>query len=93
MNETIERSQIHATFVVERTYPVPAETVWHALSDNDARDQWFTAGPVFELAEKSHEFRVGGHATPEVTHIRYKVNGRCPLVLDSRGRDAEPATA
>jgi dihydrofolate reductase len=32
-------------------------------------------------------------ATPDVTHIRYKVNGRRPLVLDNRGRDDEPATA
>jgi hypothetical protein len=29
-------------------------------------------------------------ATPEVTHIRYKVNGRQPLVLDNRGREEEP---
>ncbi len=65
MNETIERSQVHATFVIERTYPVPAETVWHALSDNDARDQWFGAGTAFEVAGKSHEFRVGGHGIEE----------------------------
>jgi dihydrofolate reductase len=32
-------------------------------------------------------------ATPHVTHIRYKVNGRRPLVLDNRGRDEQPATA
>jgi dihydrofolate reductase len=32
-------------------------------------------------------------ATPDVTHIRYQVNGRHPLVLDDRGRDTEPATA
>ena len=60
MHDT-QRSQIHATFVIERTYPVPVATVWHALSDNDARDQWFTAGEVFQASEKSHEFRVGGH--------------------------------
>ena len=60
MDDT-ERSQIHATFVIERTYPVPVTAVWHALSDNDARDQWFTAGEVFQASEKSHEFRVGGH--------------------------------
>lgn len=30
-------------------------------------------------------------ASPDVTHIRYKVNGRRPLVLDNRGRDEEPA--
>jgi dihydrofolate reductase len=32
-------------------------------------------------------------AAPDVTHIRYKVRGQRPLVLDNRGRDAEPATA
>lgn len=46
MNDTIERSQTHATFVIERTYPVPVEAVWHALPDDDARDQWFSAGPA-----------------------------------------------
>src|SRR5204863_5383783 len=65
MDGTIERSQTHATFVIERTYPVPVEAVWHALSDNDARDQWFSAGPAFDTDEKSHEFRVGGHGTEE----------------------------
>jgi len=32
-------------------------------------------------------------ATADVTHMRYKINGRHPLVLDNRGRDEEPATA
>ena len=32
-------------------------------------------------------------ATPDVTHIRYKLNGRHRLVLDNRGRDEEPAVA
>jgi uncharacterized protein YndB with AHSA1/START domain len=65
MNDTIERSQTHATFVIERTYPVPVDAVWHALSDNDARDQWFGAGPAFDTDEKSHDFRVGGHGTED----------------------------
>jgi uncharacterized protein YndB with AHSA1/START domain len=65
MNGTIERSQTHATFVIERTYPVPVGAVWHALSDNDARDQWFGAGAAFDTREKSHEFRVGGHGMEE----------------------------
>jgi dihydrofolate reductase len=30
-------------------------------------------------------------ATPDVTHIRYTIEGRRPLVLDNRGRDPEPA--
>lgn len=32
-------------------------------------------------------------STPDITHIRYKINGRRPLVLDNRGRDEQPATA
>jgi dihydrofolate reductase len=32
-------------------------------------------------------------AAPDVTHIRYAVNGRRPLVLDNRGQDPEPVTA
>ena len=65
MDDIIERSQVHATFVIERTYPAPVEAVWRALSDNDAREQWFSAGPAFEAREKSHEFRVGGHGSEE----------------------------
>lgn len=62
MSQTSLRSQTHATFVLERTYPVPVDAVWHALSDNAARDQWFGGGADFDVQEKSHEFRVGGHA-------------------------------
>jgi hypothetical protein len=29
-------------------------------------------------------------AAPGVTHIRYSIAGRRPLVLDNRGRDEEP---
>lgn len=32
-------------------------------------------------------------ASPDVTHVRYAVNGRRRLVLDNRGREEEPATA
>ena len=32
-------------------------------------------------------------ATPSVTHVRYTVHGRRPLLLDGRGRDEQPATA
>jgi dihydrofolate reductase len=32
-------------------------------------------------------------ATPDVTHVRYTVNGRRPLVLDNRGRDEMAALA
>lgn len=65
MQDTIERSETHATFVLERTYDAPVERVWHALSDDDARAQWFSGGPEFDQTERSHDFRVGGHGTED----------------------------
>lgn len=62
MSGTTQPTQTHATFVIERTYPVPVEAVWHALSDNTARDEWFGGGAAFDVKDKSHDFRVGGHA-------------------------------
>ena len=60
MSDTIERSQTHATFVIERNYDAPVDAVWRALSDNDARTAWFGGGPEFEEQERSHDFRVDG---------------------------------
>jgi uncharacterized protein YndB with AHSA1/START domain len=65
MNDTTLRSQAHSTFVIERTYPTSVEAVWHALSDNDARDQWFGGGAAFDTEQNTHDFRVGGHAVNE----------------------------
>ncbi len=60
MSDTIERSETHATFVIERDFPAPVDAVWHALSDNEAREHWFGGGPEFEIYEQSHDFRVDG---------------------------------
>jgi len=60
MSDTIERSQTHATFVIERTYDATVDAVWHALSDNDARAAWFGGGGEFDEQERSHDFRVDG---------------------------------
>jgi hypothetical protein len=38
VNETSQRIQTHATFVIERTFPVAPQRVWYALSANTARD-------------------------------------------------------
>ncbi len=65
MTETIERTETHATFVIERDYPAPVDAVWHALSAEEARDQWFGAGEAFDIREKSHDFRVGGQTLEE----------------------------
>ena len=45
-----ERSQTHATFVLERYYPVPVERVWDAFADPEMKRQWFGSGDLFGIA-------------------------------------------
>ncbi|MGW5723053.1 SRPBCC domain-containing protein [Amycolatopsis sp. NPDC003865] len=48
----------HATFTLERTYPVPPPRVFAAWSDAAAKARWFAPGSTHEL-----DFRVGGRET------------------------------
>lgn len=60
-----ERSVIHDTFVIERTYPASPSRVFAAFASNDAKDAWGDTGdiagaePATGLAE--FDFRIGGH--------------------------------
>ena len=58
-----ERTEVHASFVIERALTASIAAVWHALSDTAARDQWFGGAPEFEVADRMHDFRIGGRAT------------------------------
>ena len=62
-----ERSQTHATFVLERYYPVPVERVWDAFADLEMKRQWFGTGDFVEQ-ERREDFRVGGVAIHEAIH-------------------------
>ncbi len=54
-----ERSTVHSTFVIERTYAASPERVFAAWSDEAAKAQWF--GPGEKHAESySLDFREGG---------------------------------
>lgn len=55
-----ERSALHSTFVIERTYPTTPARVFRAFADPKAKALWFH-GPD-EPAPQHHEldFRVGG---------------------------------
>jgi len=55
-------TQTHATFVLEREYPVPVDRVWLAFADPERKAQWF-GGDEFVILERSDDFRVGGRAT------------------------------
>jgi uncharacterized protein YndB with AHSA1/START domain len=60
MNTTPERSVLHATFTIERTYEAKAAHVFKAWAEPAAKAGWF--GPK-SLPHESREFafEVGGH--------------------------------
>jgi uncharacterized protein YndB with AHSA1/START domain len=60
-----ERSVIHDTFVIERTYPASPSRVFAAFASRDAKDAWGDTGDI-TAAEPitgpvEFDFRVGGH--------------------------------
>jgi uncharacterized protein YndB with AHSA1/START domain len=55
-----ERSVTHATFVLERVYPVAPERVFHALSEPAAKQRWFVGPDDWSQSRFEMDFRVGG---------------------------------
>jgi uncharacterized protein YndB with AHSA1/START domain len=56
--DTGERSVVHASFSLERTYDAPVARVWRALTDEAAKQKWFAG--KWELLERRMDVRVGG---------------------------------
>ena len=55
-----ERSVTHASFSIDRNYPVAPERVYHAFADPAAKAKWF-AGPDDDAPlEVAMDFREGG---------------------------------
>jgi uncharacterized protein YndB with AHSA1/START domain len=59
MSTTAERSVTHATFVLERVYPVAPQRVFRAFADPEAKKLWF-GGPAEWNGRGAMDFRVGG---------------------------------
>lgn len=57
----IERSVVHATFHLERTYEASPARVWKALTDPAAKGHWFGApSEQFVIIERGMDVRPGG---------------------------------
>lgn len=65
---------IHSTFVVERTFPKPPETVFAAFADLAKARRWYAEGKEHELLEFTVDFRVGGTQT-----LRYRLGSKAPV--------------
>jgi uncharacterized protein YndB with AHSA1/START domain len=60
-----ERSVLHDTFVVERTYPAAPDRVFAAFATKEAKEAWGDTGDLSEPGPDAgpgeFDFRVGGH--------------------------------
>jgi len=64
-----ERSVIHGTFVIERTYPTTPERVFAAFADPAKKRRWFAEGNHHQVEHYELDFRVGGK---ECARFRFK---------------------
>lgn len=55
-----DRSVLHSTFVIERSFPARVERVFTAFADTAKKRRWFAEGPNKEVEEFEMDFRVGG---------------------------------
>jgi uncharacterized protein YndB with AHSA1/START domain len=81
MNTQQERSALHATFTIERTYEAKPAHVFKAWAEPAAKASWF--GPK-NLPHESREFdfKVGGHERFEV-----EIPDGSVYIFDSRYQD------
>jgi len=78
----MDRYVTHATFSLERIYPVPPDRVFAAWADPAAKARWFAPGTA---ARHQLDFRAGGR---EVNHFR--AEGGPALTFESFYRDIVP---
>lgn len=72
MKPTRERSVVHTTFAIERTYGAPPARVFAAFANQGTKRRWFAEGDEFDVEEFTVDFRVGGL---EVARFRFKGGG------------------
>jgi uncharacterized protein YndB with AHSA1/START domain len=56
-----ERSVVHSTFTLERTYDRPSARVFAAWADPALKGRWFGGGTDDKPVDLDMDFRVGGH--------------------------------
>src|SRR4249919_2508705 len=64
-----ERSVIHSTFVIERSYAATPDRVFGAFADPIQKRRWFVEGRAHDVEQYEMDFRVGGQ---ERARFRFK---------------------
>ena len=63
MTQMAERSAVHATFSIERTYNASPSRVFAAFADRAIKTHWFGGPEEWGPDEHEMDFRVGGQET------------------------------
>ncbi|MCC7250651.1 SRPBCC family protein [Hyphomicrobium sp.] len=80
-----ERSVIHATFSIERTYDAAPSKVFRAYADRAIKRRWFVEGEGWDIETYDLDFRIGG---TESSSFRFK--GGALIRFDAVYQDIVP---
>jgi uncharacterized protein YndB with AHSA1/START domain len=85
-----EPKVVHNTFVVERSFPKPPETVFAAFADPVKKRRWFAPGDQNTVEEFTADFKEGG-----TEHLKYVLGETTPfpgtaLINESRYQEIVP---
>ena len=79
-----ERSAIHSSFVIERTYDATPARVFAAFADPEAKNRWFANGDGWGTDAYQLDFRVGGYEIYRGHARRHGRDLRAPLLRHRR---------
>jgi uncharacterized protein YndB with AHSA1/START domain len=85
-----ERTVTHSTFVIERSFPVPADRVFAALADPAKKRRWYTGGRTMELQEFEMDFQPGGRDRLLYIFSKDSPFPGAPIVYESVYQDIVP---
>jgi uncharacterized protein YndB with AHSA1/START domain len=80
-----ERSVVHTTFTLERSYAAPPAKVFKAFADPAIKRRWFVEGEGWAVEEFTGEFKVGGFE-----RSRFRFKGGEPVRNDTSYHDVVP---
>jgi uncharacterized protein YndB with AHSA1/START domain len=80
-----ERSVVHATFTLERTYDAAPARVFGAWADPVAKRRWFIEGEGWQVDEFTPDFKIGGFE-----RSRFRFKGGAPVRNDTTYHDIVP---
>jgi uncharacterized protein YndB with AHSA1/START domain len=80
-----ERSVVHASFRIERTYDAPPKKVFAAFAGKEAKAKWFGGGDQDVVLRHDLDFRVGG-----AEHVAGKIPNGPEYTYDALYQDIVP---